>query len=132
MTTLIATSLRSPLFAAGACSPIRDVNSVVDLLHYLVMAVHAQPSWFEPDGPAHRRTNLNLQLLRMTAEQRAAVLDIVRGFVDGSAMLPTARELRALIELAGCVEHLQLGLGKCWQVVRAPRYSVRYPLARAQ
>ena len=95
----------------GCLNPLRDVETVVDLLHYLVMAVHAQPSWFEPDGPAHRHTNLNLQLPRMTAAQRTAALDIVRGVVDGAAMLPTAADLDARIESVGCAEHMQLGVG---------------------
>ena len=48
----------------------------------------------------------------MTAEQRAAVLDIVRGLVDGAAMLPTAEDLFTMIQSAGCVEHMQLGSRK--------------------
>ena len=95
----------------GCLRPLRDVEAVVDLFHYLVMAVHAQPSWFEPDGPAHRNTNLNLQLPRMTAEQRSAALGIVRGVVDGAAMLPTAADLGALIQAAGCEDHMRLGVG---------------------
>ena len=100
------------VFCGGRLQPIQATICTVDLLTYLVMAVHAQPSWLEPDGPAHRGTSLNLQLPRMTAEQRAAVLDIVRGLVDGAAMPPTAEDLFALIQSACCVEHMQLGSRK--------------------
>ena len=95
----------------GCLKPLQDVEAVVDLFHYLVLAVHAQPSWFEPDGPAHRNTNLNLQLPRMRPEQRSAALGIVRGVVDGAAMLPTAADLGALIQAAGCEDHMRLGVG---------------------